>query len=157
MAKEFLSQRGVPYAEKRVDEDYNAAMEMVRISGQQGVPVIAVDGQVVVGFDRPRLEALLSTAQQGRASFGASVADAARILSKQGQLPVFGAYVGKVAPGSPAARAGLAPGDIVTELNLRPIRNAEDVSAALGSLKRGDRLSVVWLRGDRTLRSEVTL
>ncbi len=41
-------------------EDRAAAEEMVRISGQRGVPVIVIDGQVVVGFDRPRLEQLLS-------------------------------------------------------------------------------------------------
>ena len=157
MAKEFLSQRGVPFVEKRVDEDYNAAMEMVRVSQQQGVPVIVVDGQVVVGFDRPRLEKLLADAQAGRVPFGASIADAARILSRQGQIPVFGAYVGRVAPGSPAARAGLVPGDIITELNMRPIARADDVAAALAGLGRGARVSVVWTRGDRTLRSEVTL
>jgi len=157
MAKEFLSQRGVPYVEKLVDEDYNAAMEMVRVSQQQGVPVIVVDGQVVVGFDRPRLEQLLASARAGRVPFGASVADATKILSKQGQIPVFGAYVGKVAPSSPAARAGLQPGDIVTELNLRPITNAEDVAQALGGLGRGSRVSVVWTRGNQTLRSQVTL
>ncbi len=157
MAKEYLSQRGIPFTEKMVDEDYSAAMEMVRVSQQQGVPVIVVDGQVVVGFDRPRLDSLLSGAQAGRVSFGASIADAARILSKQGQIPVFGAYVGRVSPGSPAARAGLQPGDIITELNVRPISNAADVEAALAGLRRGSRLSVVWTRGGRDYRSEVSL
>ena len=140
-----------------MDEDYNAAVEMVRISRQQGVPVIVVDGQVVVGFDRPRLEKLLADAQEGRVSFGASIADAAKILSGQGQIPVFGAYVGRVTPGSPAARAGLMPGDIITELNLRPITRADDVSTALAGLRRGARVSVIWVRRDQTLRTEITL
>lgn len=132
-------------------------MEMVRVSQQQGVPVIVVDGQVVVGFDRPRLESLLSGAAAGRVSFGASIADAATFLSKQGQIPVFGAYVGKVSPGSPAQRAGLAPGDVITQINVRPVARADDVAAALAGLRRGDRVSVVWTRGAQTLRSEVTL
>ncbi len=147
----------MPFVEKRVDEDYSAAMEMVRLSRQQGVPVIVVDGQVIIGFDRRRLEKLLADAETGKVSFGASVADAARILSRQGKLPVFGAYVGRVAPGSPAERAGLQPGDVVTEVNLRPIRNAEDVASALAGPGRGSRVSLVWLRDDRTLRAEVTL
>ena len=42
--------------------DHTAAGEMVRISGQRGVPVIVIDGQVVVGFDRSRLEQLLAPA-----------------------------------------------------------------------------------------------
>jgi S1-C subfamily serine protease len=80
---------------------------MVRKSGQQGVPVIAVDDQIVVGFDRPRLERLLASAKPTRPTFGAAVADAASYLAKRGQVPVFGALVGNVKPGSPAARIGL--------------------------------------------------
>ena len=58
--KKFLSERGVKYAEYDVSRDRAAADEMVRLTGQMGVPVILVDGQVVVGFDRARLEHLLS-------------------------------------------------------------------------------------------------
>ena len=136
-------------------------MEMVQASGQQGVPVIVVDGQVVVGFDRPRLEQLLaSAARQTRpekAQFGASIADASSFLTKQGRIPIFGAYVGRVAPGSAAARAGLQPGDVITELNLRPVSRADDVSAALASLRPGDRVVVVWNRGDRSYRAETSV
>jgi S1-C subfamily serine protease len=166
-AKEFLSQRGVPFAEKRVDEDWSLAQEMVRVSGQQGVPVIVVDGQVVVGFDRPRLEQLLASASAGRAgpsrpagggiSFGASIADAASFLHKQGRIPIFGAYVGRVSPGSPAARAGLQAGDIITELNIRPVARAEDVAAALAGLRSGDRVVVVYTRGERSYRAETAV
>jgi glutaredoxin 3 len=157
MAKEFLSRKGVPYVEKRVDEDYEAALEMVRVSNQQGVPVIAIDGQVVVGFDRPRIEKLLADAATGKVSFGASVADASTILSRQGQIPVFGAYVGKVGPGSPAERLGLRPGDIIVEMNLRPVSRAEDVSTALAGLRRGDRLAVTWTRGEQRLSGQVSV
>ena len=157
MAKEFLSRKGVPYVEKRVDQDMDAAREMVRISQQQGVPVIVVDGQAVVGFDRPRLEALLAGAASGRPSFGASVADASRILGKQGMIPVFGAYVGKVSPGSPAARLGLQPGDIIVEMNMRQVARAEDVSTALAGASPGSRLAVTWQRGESRLSGQVAL
>ena len=141
---------------------------MVRLSGQRGVPVIVVDGQVIVGFDRPRLEQALATgavgrptggARQagGRVQFGASIADAATILRKQGQIPVFGAYVGRVAPGSPAQQAGLQTGDVITELNLRPITRAEDVSTALAGLHPGDRVVVVFSRGERAYRAETAV
>lgn len=128
---------------------------MVRKSGQQGVPVIEIDGQIVVGFDRSRLERIIADVQSGRVPFGAAVADASKILMQRGQIPVFGAYVGKVSPGSPAHRAGLAPNDIITELNFRKINSAADVEQALQSLQRGARVTVVFLRGDRTLRTEV--
>ena len=112
---------------------------------------------LTVGFEKARLEKLLADASSGKVPFGASVADAARILSRQGRIPIFGAYVGKVSPGSPAERAGLAPGDIITELNVRPVTNAEGVATALAALPRGARVAVVWTRADRVLRSEVSL
>jgi glutaredoxin-like YruB-family protein len=155
--KQYLTSHGFPFVEKRVDEDYAAAMEMVRLSGQESVPVTTVDGQVVIGFDRARLDVLLSSADTGKVAFGASIADAARVLSRQGQVPIFGALVGKVAPDSPAARVGLEPGDIISEMNLRPVTRADDVVRALAGLGRGDRLAVGWTRGERSLAREVNL
>lgn len=51
MAKQFLRQRNIPFDEKDVASDMKAREEMVKKSGQLGVPVIDVDGKVVVGFD----------------------------------------------------------------------------------------------------------
>ncbi len=155
MAKEFLSRRSVPYVEKPVDIDRDALTEMVRKSGQSGVPVIELNGEIIVGFDQARLERLIAGAASGKVSLGAAVADAAKILAKQGQIPVFGAFVGKVSPGSPAQRAGLQPGDIITELNLRPINNADDVERALAALKPGATAYIVFHRGDRMHRTQV--
>src|SRR4051794_10920193 len=53
--KEFLDQRKVPYVVKDVASDYAAAMEMIQLTGQQGVPVVAAGNEVVVGFDQVRL------------------------------------------------------------------------------------------------------
>lgn len=58
-AKSYLDQSGVPYAEKDVSVDVAAAREMVKISGQMGVPVLSIDGSVVVGFDKKRIDELL--------------------------------------------------------------------------------------------------
>jgi len=54
-----LEERGIPYQEVDVASDMEAAMEMIRKSGQQGVPVVEIDGEIVVGFDRERIDALL--------------------------------------------------------------------------------------------------
>ncbi len=160
-AKAYLRARGVAFEERDVSLDPAAAAEMVRLSGQHGVPVITVDGQVVVGFDRRRLERLLSgTSAPGGApkpSLGLAVADASRITAQRGEIPVFGAFVGRARPGSPGERAGLRSGDIITEIGLRPVRNAADVEKAMESAKPGARLSIVFLRGDQTLRTEVAL
>ena len=59
MAKEFLREHNISFEDINVQEDRAAAMEMVRKSGQYGVPVIEIDGEIIVGFDQPRLKALL--------------------------------------------------------------------------------------------------
>ncbi len=154
--KAWLSQHGVTYQEKDVSVDRAAAYDMMSKTGQQGVPVIDYDGQMVVGFDRRRLELLLSQDIR-KPTLGAAVADAARILMKQGQTPIFGAYVGKVAPGSPAAKIGLRPGDVITQINVRPVTNAADVATAMTSVERGATLDVAYLRGAQTLRGHISV
>lgn len=57
--KEFLRRHGVEFEEIDVSVNQEAAQEMVERSGQTGVPVIEVDGEFVVGFDRDRLVKLL--------------------------------------------------------------------------------------------------
>ena len=131
---------------------------MVRATGQMGVPVIVIDGQVVIGFDRPRLEQLLAGNSGGqRPHFGLKVADASRISQKMGGVPIAGAFVGAVAPSSPGEKAGLRSGDIITEVNLRPIRNADDLEQALSGLMPGSRVSIVFTRGEETSRSEIVV
>lgn len=157
-AKRFLSERGVKYEEYDISRDRTAADEMVGLTGNMGVPVIVVDGQVVVGFDRARLEQLLAGGGNGqRPRFGLKVADASRVAQKAGVIPVFGALVGAVASSSPGDQAGIREGDIITEINLRSISNADDLEHALGNLTTGNKVSIIFLRGQDTLKSEITL
>jgi glutaredoxin 3 len=58
-AKKYLRQRGIPFRDVDVSRDAAAARDMVRRSGQQGVPVIDIGGRVVVGFDKSRVDRLL--------------------------------------------------------------------------------------------------
>jgi len=59
-AKEYLTRKGVAYKDVNVAVDRAAAQEMVQKSGQMGVPVITVDGKVIVGFDQRELDRLLA-------------------------------------------------------------------------------------------------
>ncbi len=59
MAKEFFSQNNVQYEEKNVALDGQAREEMMQKSGQMGVPVIEVDGKIIIGFDQPKLKEAL--------------------------------------------------------------------------------------------------
>ncbi len=154
MVKEFLSQKGVSFREIDVSRDYGAAQDLVNRTGQMGVPVTMIDGQVIVGFDRVRLEQAVGRVRGTKGpQFGASIADAGKITARQGQA-ILGAVIGRVRSRSAAERLGLIPGDIVTEFNMRPISNANDLEGALSKLAKGSRISLVFLRGSKTLSSE---
>jgi S1-C subfamily serine protease len=158
VAKEFLSQRGIPFTEKDVSRDPVAAQEMLRRSHQRGVPVITVGDDVIVGFDRPRIEQALARwaerprTQTARPRFGATVADAASALARRGKPVVPGAYVGVVSPDTPAARAGLRPGDVIVELNGRRIASADDLERALSGESPGAQVSLTVARDGRHVR-----
>ena len=136
--------------ERNVELDRSAATEMIRISGQQGVPVITVDGQVVVGFNQPRLMQLLDQPAQARPKLGASVADAASQVKKHPGIPAAGAYVGKVKPGSPAEQAGLRSGDVITALGGQPVQRAGDVQRLLAGMPSGRDISLSYVRDGET-------
>lgn len=59
MAKDFFKSRGLEYQDINVAEDQVAFQEMVKKSGQMGVPVIDIDGNIIVGFNRPEIEKLI--------------------------------------------------------------------------------------------------
>ena len=59
MAKDYLSSKNVSYQNIDVSSDKEAAEEMVKVSGQMGVPVIVINGKAMVGFDKSRIDALL--------------------------------------------------------------------------------------------------
>jgi glutaredoxin 3 len=58
--KDYLSRKGIPYIEHNVAIDRNAAKEMVKKSGQLGVPVILIDDEVLIGFNQTQLDRLLA-------------------------------------------------------------------------------------------------
>ena len=57
-AKEYLKQKGVPFQEKNIEHDPVAAREIMQRTGQMGVPVITAGSDVIIGFDRARLDQL---------------------------------------------------------------------------------------------------
>ena len=155
MVKEFLSQRGVAVEERDVAQNATYARELEGM-GQRGVPVTIIDGQMVIGYDRARLENLLSGMGQ-RPAFGAAIADAGRMAAGPGGAVTLGAYIGRVRAGSSAEKAGLVAGDIITEFNMKPIARAGDLEAVLAGMNQGNRFSLVFLRGGRTMSAEGSL
>lgn len=144
--KQFLAERNVSYEERDVSRDRAAVQELMSRTGQMGVPVMLIDGQTIIGFDRPRIEQALS---QMRPSFGAAIADASKLAGAEG------AYIGRVRPGSAAERLGLAAGDIITWFNKQPVSSAADLERALSRVQKGDRVSVSFRRSGKNLTGDV--
>lgn len=59
LAKEYLSSKGINYQDFDVSQNKQALDEMIKLSGQMGVPTIVINGQIIVGFDKARIEELL--------------------------------------------------------------------------------------------------
>lgn len=60
MVKNYLKERKVSFTDYDVGRDSAKAQEMVRKSGQMGVPVVEVNGRVIVGFNRPEIDRALA-------------------------------------------------------------------------------------------------
>ena len=60
MAKDYFKSKGLEYAEYDVSKDIDKQKEMIDKTQQFGVPVIDIDGKIVIGLDRPKIEELLS-------------------------------------------------------------------------------------------------
>jgi glutaredoxin-like YruB-family protein len=59
MAKDFFTANSIVFTDYDVASDLEKRKEMVEKSGQMGVPVIIIDGELTVGFDKPKIEKLL--------------------------------------------------------------------------------------------------
>lgn len=58
--KEFLKEQGVEFEDINVAKNSQAKKEMIKKSGQMGAPVVEIDGEIVVGFDREKICKLLN-------------------------------------------------------------------------------------------------
>lgn len=153
-AKEYLTSRDVPFTNKDVSVDQEAAMEMIRLTGQQGVPVIAAGSDVIVGFDQVRL-AQVADRLSGprRPALGVLGADATDYLARhldvaEGYPPgVDGVFVGHVRAGSVAARAGVHPGDIIRAAAGKRVKDLRTLDRLVESVAPGDTVSLRLLRG----------
>ncbi len=60
-AKDYFDKKGVEYTIKDVEKDPQAGLEAVTKSQQRGIPVIDIGGDIIIGFDRPRIDASLKS------------------------------------------------------------------------------------------------
>jgi S1-C subfamily serine protease len=153
--KDFLGKAGVPFEEKRVDSDYDAAMEMIQRSGQQGVPVIAADSDVIVGFDQPRLARIVDRyGKAKRAPLGLLAADTESYFSNHPEIAAIypegsrGIYVGEVKLGSVAENAGIRRGDVITTVAGKRVKNMATLDQLIDTLESGQKITARFVRPD---------
>ena len=146
-----------------VSVDHAGAEEMVNVSGQMGVPVIVMGGEVIVGFDRHRIQELLAGAKpktpiaDNRVRFGLKIADARKMSEQSGGAAVSGVLIGEVSPGALGDKAGLHAGDVITRINDEVIAGVADMEGVVGSIKPGDILTILFLRNGTPGKSEIVV
>ncbi len=59
MAKEYFKSKDVEYEDKDITKDAEAYKTIVEVSGQLGVPVIVIGESIIIGFDKPKIDAAL--------------------------------------------------------------------------------------------------
>jgi glutaredoxin-like YruB-family protein len=152
-AKAYLTQKNVPFQEKNIEYDRAGAQEVMSRTGQTGVPVIIAGDDVIVGFDRARLDRLAER-------FAAQPPPVDPALRPKVGLRVKdvpgGAEVIAVHPGSPAEQAFVRIGDVIVDLNGRAVRSSADLETAIGTLvlsqKAGQTVAVDVRRNGKPVR-----
>lgn len=136
------------FVEKDVTVDRQAAMEMVRRSRQQGVPVITAGDDVIVGFDQQRLARIADRQSAPMRPpfgvFGANAVDYASRHPEELTLPqgVKGVYVGKVREGSVAARGGIRSGDVITGIAGKRVNDLGALDRLVKTVRADDTVPV---------------
>lgn len=150
--------------------------------GNSGGPLVNLAGQVIgintaivedangIGFAIPInatkgvLAGVLETGKVSRAYLGVNYLDITPDVAREYNLDVkSGAYVyasgsaGAVAPGSPAEKAGLKDGDIITKINSKTVGKDGSLSSILGEYRPGDKVTITYLRDGKEQTATVTL
>jgi glutaredoxin 3 len=154
-AKAYLKQRGMSFVEFDVSRDPQKAAEMMQVSGQRGVPVILIDGQLILGFNEPMIAQLLDRRAARPPRLGVSIADSSRIAEKKASSLPRGAYVGKVNLSSSAALAGVRPGDVIIQLAGQAIHSDQDVHRVSAGIRYDQDVELVVWRNGQTIGMRV--
>ena len=151
-------------------------------SGNSGGPLVNLDGQVIgintavdqsgqsIGFAIPinvaksAIDSVVTTGKVVRPMIGVSYISITKEFAVSNNLPVNeGAYIYgsknqlAVILGSPADKAGLRDGDIITKINNDKISNNKSLSSLIGKYKVGDKVEITYLRDGKTKTVTITL
>lgn len=154
---QYLQQRGLAFTTRDVLSDPSASAVLFGRLGRVAVPTLQVGERMLVGYDPVQLARFLPspTDDEPGVSFGASVRTAPPEVASAAGLPVaYGVEVGRVSQGSPAEKAGVQPGDVITAIGPYTLQGgAEQFRTAVAARRPGDTMTLTVRRGgeDHTL------
>ena len=144
--------------------------------GNSGGPLLNLDGEVIgintaivaagqgIGFAVPSsitkdvVNQLKSKGKVRRGMRGVTIQAVDENTAKALGLPnAKGALVSQVGPGSPAEKAGLASGDVITEVNGQPVSDAHELTTKVGAMAPGESVNVTFIRKGQSKSAKVTL
>jgi serine protease Do len=144
--------------------------------GNSGGPLLDTAGQVVginvaiasnsenIGFAIstdtaiPVVQSLIAKGKVARPGLGVQVATVTSTIQRYYNLSVnAGALITSVTSGSPADKAGLRPGDVITKMDDKDISTTEDLISAIGSHQIGDQIEITYYRGNAQKIATATL
>jgi len=123
MAKDYLNAKGVEFEDINVGEDRDAADEMIEKSGQMGVPVLDIGGDIIVGFDVPRIDAALERLKSEGAAAKPRKMEADALKKVYDTIVIGG------------SAAGLTAAMYASRRNLRTLVLAKDVGGQISAIK----------------------
>ena len=151
----YLDQRGLVYTRRDVTSDPSASAILFGRLGRVAVPALLVDERLIVGFDPVQLARYLPSdeAASPPVSFGAAVRTVTVAIARErGLAAAFGVEVGPVHEGSPAAVAGVTPGDVITAIGAYTLMGgADQFRTAVAARHPGDTMVLTVFR-DGTAR-----
>jgi membrane-associated protease RseP (regulator of RpoE activity) len=133
-----------------VHSDPSASAVLFGKLGRVAVPAVQVGERMLVGYDPVQLARLLPSqeAEEPPVSFGAAVRSVSPELARERGLPAaWGVEVGRVTPGTPAAEAGIRPGDVITGVGAYTLAGgADQFRAAVAARRPGDTMTLTVRR-----------
>ena len=152
-ALQYLARKGVAHRVRDILTDPSASAILLGRVGRVAVPAFQIGERFIVGFDPVQLSRYLPRPEgesEPGVSFGAGVRTVNAAIAAAHRLPAaYGVEVGPVHEGSPAAAAGILPGDVITAIGAYTLTGGESqFRTAVSARHPGDSMAITVWRDD---------